>query len=212
LKPPETLGESPEQDDDPTFDEPTKYQEWDGVPGFKGAFMRFWHNERFWVGLLRDIFVALILLGILAIGLYIYAGVWPPMVSVEGSSMEPHMYEGDMVFLQSLSRTELVTHEDGMVTGYTKYEDYGDVIVYHPYGDLTRQPIIHRAMYWVDTGEPMWDGGDPAPWGGYITLGDNNNGRIDQWGIVYNQPIPPEWIQGVCKFSIPWLGNIKLLF
>jgi len=197
---------------DATSAQPSKYQEWVGVSGFKGAFMRFWHHENFWVSLLRDLVVALLLLAALALALYLYAGVWPPMVSVEGNSMYPHMHDGDLVFLQGLGRTGVVTYEEGKVTGYRTYEDYGDVIIYWPYGDKTVRPIIHRAMYWVDQGEPMWEGGPAAPWGGYITLGDNNNGQLDQWGIVYNNPVRPDWILGVSKFSLPWLGKFKLLF
>ena len=88
---------------------------------------------------------------------------------------------------------------DAAVTkGYTAFNNPGDVILYMPYGKerlgLIDQamaifgvpyppdkatPIIHRAMSYVDQGQPMWDGGPKAPFSGYITKGDHND-RIDQ--------------------------------
>ena len=40
-------------------------------------------------------------------------------------------------------------------------------------------PIIHRALRYVEAGDPMWQGGPAAPFSGYITKGDHNE-VIDQ--------------------------------
>ena len=45
---------------------------------------------------------------------------------------------------------------------------------YYKNGDTEVAQIIHRAMYHVDIGDPMWTNGPPAPHAGYITKGDNN--------------------------------------
>ena len=43
------------------------------------------------------------------------------------------------------------------ISGYKSFEDYGNVILYRPYGQEGVTPIIHRAMYRVEAGEPMWE-------------------------------------------------------
>lgn len=51
---------------------------------------------------------------------------------------------------------------------------------------------------------------------GYITLGDNNRGAIDQTNLLYHnelvQPVKFEWIVGVARGELPWFGALKLLF
>ena len=151
---------------------------------------------------------------VVAIGglLYAYAGTWPPIVSVIGNSMYPHMHDNDLVFLQGLDRGAVITHGAAEATGYTTYADFGDVIVYRPMGDPGVKPVIHRAMYWVNQSEPMWYGGPPAPASGYITAGDNNGGVIDQdSSICYRQPVRPEWIVGIARLNVPYVGYIRKL-
>jgi signal peptidase len=95
------------------------------------------------------------------------------------------------------------------------FGDYGDVILYRPYGQESITPIIHRAMYRVEAGEPMWENGPAAPYSGYITKGDNpvTNRHYDQEGqISYYVPVKDEWVIGVAKYRIPYLGHIRLLF
>ena len=83
-------------------------------------------------------------------------------------------------------------------TGYTAFNNPGDVILYRPYGKASLNlldqfkmllgfppgkekatPIIHRALRYVKEGETMWEGGPAAPFSGYITKGDHNE-VIDQ--------------------------------
>ena len=84
------------------------------------------------------------------------------------------------------------------------FNEPGDVILYRPYGkdsiNLLDQlkmiigiapgqekatPIIHRALAYVNQGEPMWKDGPLAPFSGYITKGDHND-VIDQMaGRIY---------------------------
>lgn len=51
---------------------------------------------------------------------------------------------------------------------------------------------------------------------GYVTLGDNNRGAIDQTNLLYRdelvQPVKFEWIVGVARGELPWFGALKLLF
>lgn len=143
-------------------------------------------------------------------------GTYHPMVAVESGSMIPHMNIGDIVFIESIDRTEVITQEEGMQIGYTRFDGYGDVILYRPYGRTDVTPIIHRAMYHVRKGESMypenvtqWDGARIAPSDGYITKGDHNT-RYDQETEISTVPVKDEWVIGVAKQKVPYLGYVRL--
>jgi signal peptidase len=112
--------------------------------------------ENFWKGLGRDALIAVIIVALFLGGLYLYAGVWPPLVVVESSSMEHGSQAsslgvidtGDMVFQQVVStRSAVITYVEGRASGYMTYGDYGDVIIFRRVGTPT--PIIHRAIMFV---------------------------------------------------------------
>jgi len=116
-----------------------------------------------------------------------YTGNWPPMVVIESGSMEHdgnQLYPepgfthigpidtGDLVLVKSAERDDIVTYLEGKQTGYKRYGDYGDVIIYYknglrggcslgdnlneadcnqPDGEwVAATPVIHRAMAWVE--------------------------------------------------------------
>lgn len=168
-------------------------------------------------GFLQDIAFSLAVVAVIAAALYLYAGMWPPMVSVNGISMLPNMENGDLVFIQGLSRGDIQTYENSTATGYKMYNNYGDVIVYEPYGDPARPYVIHRAIRWVNKGEVMYTDGlgtkHIAPESGYMTLGDNNGGVYDQMAptICYEQPVEKDWVLGIARFKLPYLGYLRSL-
>jgi signal peptidase len=125
-------------------------------------------SEHWAVSLARDILWMVAVVGGIALALYLICGTWPAVVAIESGSMTPHMNVGDLVIIVAPDRFgALQTWEQGNASGYRKYEDYGDVIIYRPNGitdfwasigvlPLSKQhPIIHRAMTWVDAGEPL---------------------------------------------------------
>jgi signal peptidase len=62
---------------------------------------------------------------------------------------------GDLVIVKEAEKKDIVTYLEGKNTGYKKYGDYGDVIVYYKNGIREKDgqpvtPVIHRAMFWVD--------------------------------------------------------------
>jgi len=81
--------------------------------------------------------------------------------------MVPHMNVGDLVFVVSADRFgELQTWTTGKETGYRKFGDYGDVLIYRPNDApnpavyipfITKgvHPIIHRAMERIDEGDDI---------------------------------------------------------
>lgn len=165
-------------------------------------------------GILRDVLWVIVLLLLFTSASKLALGVWQPLVVVESGSMEPHLYRGDVVVIRSSHMGSIITWREGKTMGYKSFGDFGDVILYYKYGrDGT--PIIHRAMYYVEKGEPMWEGGPPAPHAGYITKGDNplTNPYYDQQGsISYLTPVRDGWVVGKAMMRIPKIGYITLLF
>ena len=158
-----------------------------------------------------DIVLAVALIALVCGALYAYAGVWPPLVSVGGTSMYPNLKNGDLVILRGLDRVGVVTGSEAINSSYEKLGGYGDVIVYSPMGNRSITPVIHRAMYYVKAGQPMWPGGPTAPWDGYITLGDNNFLYDQSSSISPDSPVRPSWILGVPQMRVPFLGMVRSL-
>ncbi|HUU74547.1 MAG TPA: S26 family signal peptidase [Methanoregulaceae archaeon] len=184
---------------------------------------KFRTSENKWVSLLRELLVVAIVVGAIALTLFLISGTWPAVVTIESESMVPHMNVGDLVFVVSADRYgELQTWKEGQATGYMKFEDYGDVIIYKPNGADSVHPIIHRAMIWAEEGQIFQistgnlNYSYTAPHAGYITKGDNNM-VIDQtgWESGYRglgplEPVKDEWLVGKALFAIPLLGYLPL--
>ena len=149
-------------------------------------------------GLAKDIIFVVVVVGGISLLSQLLLGLWTPMVAVESGSMVPNLNIGDIVLVQGASRTDVIAWDEAEKTGYTAFNNPGDVILYRPYGKASLNlldqfkmllgfapgkekatPIIHRALRYVNAGEPMWQGGPAAPFSGYITKGDHNE-VIDQ--------------------------------
>ncbi len=213
----------------------------DGPVGALGWLKRVWNAEGGFIAFVREIVSAVAIVVLVGGILFGVSGVWPPMVAIESPSMEPHINTGDLVFVTEehrFSGDNAVT-VDGSSTGvvpfqvakedeYKTFSSYGDVIIYEPDGNEFETPIIHRARFWVDSGENWYDKANkdylngaqncqelancPAPHAGFITKGDNKveNDRYDQVAGL-SEPVKPSWIIGTAKFRIPYLGEIRLL-
>ena len=135
------------------------------------------------------------------------------LVSIDSGSMSPNLNIGDLVVVEDLSRSGIRTWDEAERMGYKSLNLPGDVIVYLPYGKeiLNRtdeaksilglpylgyktSPIIRRALRYVNQGQPMWEGGPPAPFSGYITKGDHND-RIDQMMGAIIGPANASYVQ-----------------
>jgi signal peptidase I len=134
----------------------------------KTTVTQFRTSDHWAVSLARDLLWVIGVVGSIAIILYLICGTWPAVVTIESGSMIPNMNIGDLVVVVEKDRFgNLQTWDEGYVSGYKKYGDYGDVIIYRPngYTDIWAQigllpfsgqhPIIHRAITWRDAGEPV---------------------------------------------------------
>lgn len=127
------------------------------------------HTSDHWaVSLARDLLWVIGVVGSIALVLYLICGTWPAVVTIESGSMIPNMNIGDLVIVVQKDRFgDLQTWDEGNSSGYKKFGDYGDVIIYRPNGitDMwasvgllpfsKQHPIIHRVMTWTEAGEPV---------------------------------------------------------
>jgi signal peptidase I len=129
---------------------------------------QFRTSDHWAVSLARDLLWVVGVVGSIALLLFLICGTWPAVVTIESESMVPHMNVGDLVVVVQKDRFgDLQTWDEGKKTGYKKFGDYGDVIIYRPNGitdvwasvgllPFSKQhPIIHRAMTWTEAGEPV---------------------------------------------------------
>ncbi len=166
-------------------------------------------SEHWAASLARDLLWVVAVVGCIALALYLICGTWPAVVTVESGSMEPHMNIGDLVVVVQQDRFGPVqTWDEAKATGYKKFGDYGDVIIYRPDGQTdfwasigllplsSQHPIIHRAMTWVNAGQP-----EPSylnPYGGevtpteYIPLATSNTTTFGYYLLYPENATPPE--------------------
>jgi len=90
------------------------------------------------------------------------SGVNPPFTVVESQSMQ-HIDDrselgiidtGDMIYVQSPDKCDIVSYVDGFKTGYKTFGDYGSVIVYKR---DSGNPVIHRAIVYVEKNGSNWN-------------------------------------------------------
>ena len=186
----------------------------------RALIMQFKTSEHWAVSLARDAVWLVAVVGGIALALYLICGTWPAVVTIESKSMDPHMKIGDLVIVVQKDRYgAFETWLDGATSGYTKYEEHGDVIIYKPNGLTNVHPIIHRAIQYVDTA-PVTEikgyklvGNYTPPHPGYITWGDNNpapDQGLSYPGIGVVEPVKEEWIVGKALFAIPLVGYLPL--
>jgi signal peptidase len=182
---------------------------------------QFRTSDHWAISLARDLLWVVCVVGTIALALYLICGTWPAVVTIESKSMEPNMNVGDLVVVVQKDRYgEFMTWDMAKQANVTKYNGYGDVIIYKPNGMTSVHPIIHRAIGYVTAGSPVTEirgnllrvNYTPSH-DGYITWGDNNPAP-DQFvsypGIGTPEPVKYEWIVGKALFSVPLVGYLPL--
>jgi signal peptidase len=178
-------------------------------------------SDNWMVSLARDLLWVAGVVGTIALILFLVCGTWPAVVTIESGSMVPNMNIGDLVVVVQKDRFgELMTWEEGKQANITRFNGYGDVIIYRPNGLTSVDPIIHRVMVYATNTTPLMEiRGEQLKQNytvatdGYITWGDANP-IPDQFatypGIGVPEPVKDEWIVGKALFTIPLVGYLPL--
>jgi len=128
---------------------------------------RFRKSDNTLVAIARELLWVVVVVGAVALTLFLVSGTWPAVVTIESESMAPHMNVGDLVFVVAQDRFgDLQTWTSGKETGYEKFGSFGDVIIYNRNGESgpaiplpllsgSAHPIIHRAMGMVQENQPV---------------------------------------------------------
>ena len=181
---------------------------------------QFRTSDHWAVSLARDLLWVAVVVGCIALALFLICGTWPAVVTIESESMVPHMNKGDLVVVVQKDRYgTFETWAEGTPATTPKFQEYGDVIIYKPNGMTTVHPIIHRVIQYVDTtpvtvikGKTLNSNYTP-PHAGYITWGDHNPypDQLAQYpNIGRIEPVKDEWIVGKALFAVPLVGYLPL--
>lgn len=182
----------------------------------------------------REVLTSVLIVAGIGFLLFSLSGVWPPMVAVESTSMDPNIHKGDLVFVTTPDRFApdgadeigVIGYQEAQQADYRKFGEYGSVVVFQtPSRQRSGQPpVIHRVHFHVEEGENWHDRADeryiddenceelpncPAPHAGYITKGDDNAGYDQVRGI--SEPVDPAWVTGIAQVRVPFLGWIRLI-
>lgn len=165
-------------------------------------------------GLVRDLVVAIVIVGGFFGGLIAYTQTYPPIVVVESESMQHAdtvsyvgvIDTGDLVLVQAArERRDVVTWIEGKVTGHQTYGDFGDVIIFRKPGfAFDSTPVIHRAiMYIRANGTDAYDVPDLAAWP------DSEWDGVARGGNLTDSPFG---LQSITIRGMGWQHNLNITF
>lgn len=152
---PWTVADLDDEEDDMTLVEKDRKESEGGFRGFIRFFRRpvFFRARDSWY---FEPLVALAIIVLLLVSLFAYTSNWPPIFVVESGSMQHGTGDvvgiintGDLVLVKKVDPATIVPYAAGEQTGYTTYGEYGDVILYHPDGDTSVTPVIHRTLLFL---------------------------------------------------------------
>ena len=116
--------------------------------------------------LLREMLLAVAMIGFLILGLWAHTGTMPPLVVVESSSMihdesgeVGSIDAGDLILVMDTPYDSIVTFAEASDStnkhhGHEMHGMHGDVIIYQKNGDAGT-PIIHRAILRVEASQTI---------------------------------------------------------
>lgn len=135
----------------------------------------------------RNLAIGIAVVMIVIIGGYAalinYTGLSTPFSVVMSESMQHDPYEsrigcidtGDVVIVKEADADEIQSYIEGTVTGHRSFGDYGSVIIYERGSD--QNPVIHRAIIWLDWDGSKWSSPDLVDYAGewYCAKGNSRS-------------------------------------
>lgn len=127
-----------------------------------------------------------------------YSGLSTPFSVVMSESMQhdPDRSQigcidtGDVVVVKSVVEDEVQSYVKGTVTGHKTFGDYGSVIIYER--NLNQNPVIHRAIVWLDWDGEKWSSPELQGYAGKwhcISGGKVSTDPYNLTGILYFEDI-----------------------
>ncbi len=136
------------------------------------------------------ILVVILIVFIFWFGLRIAFGTEHPVLAVASGSMEPVLYQGDLIVIEG------VPNGADIQVGNKNSDHPGDIIVFPEPGDPD-DLIVHRAIKKIDHGDGTYS---------FETRGDNN--PAPDWWEVQEESIVGRYT----GIKVPLLGHIALFF
>ena len=133
-----------------------------------------------------------------------YSGMSRPLTVVESNSMQHSddtsylgiIDTGDMIVMVSPDKRSVTTFVEGYQNGHSSFGSYGDVVIY--YRDNGKNPVIHRAIVWLDYTEGKWSA--PSLKDYPAELWENEGTWDDLTGILTLKGLP--FVSGSMDVSI----------
>lgn len=145
--------------------------------------------------IIKTLIIIGIIVGSLVGGFFILSAAMntdTPITVVEGDSMNPTLYQGDIIFLRKPQN--LGDIQNGSHTAKT-----GDILVFYaPHQGFL---VIHRVIDKNFTAGQWY----------FNTQGDNDGSpdNLDLYGFGGNY-LPEDYVKGIMIGRIPWIGNIGI--
>ncbi len=142
--------------------------------------------------ILKALAVILIIAGSLVGTYFLICFLWntdSPITVVEGESMEPTLYQGDLLFV-------LKPRDLGDIQNGSHSERTGDILIY--YSPIKHFLIVHRVI------DKKFESGI---WY-FSTQGDHNSYTDND--VLYDDWLSEENVKGIMIGRIPWIGNIGI--
>lgn len=148
----------------------------------------------------KKFIICIIMFATIAIGGYaslsIYSGFSTPFSVVMSQSMQHDddrseigcIDTGDIVIIREPDKCQIQSYVEGTKSGYTTFGDYGSVIIYNR--DAYRNPVIHRAILWLEYNQAndCWSAPSLAGFEGtwyWKHNGTTSNDMTQMRGILY---------------------------
>ncbi|MHA1129652.1 MAG: signal peptidase I [Candidatus Helarchaeota archaeon] len=141
----------------------------------------------------KSIIIIAIIVGSVIGSYFVIRILWntiTPITVVQGTSMEPTLYQGDLLFVKK--PRNLGDIEVGFHSNRT-----GDILIY--YSPIRKELIVHRVVD-MKLENGTWY---------FATWGDNNPSRDDNMLYPGNW-LSEEYVRGIMIGRIPWIGNIGI--
>lgn len=143
--------------------------------------------------ILKTVIIIVIIVGSLIGTYFIICLIWntdTPFTVVEGNSMEPTLYQGDLLFVSK-------PKDLGDIENGSHSERTGDILIF--FSSIKHFLIVHRVI------DKKYENGT---W--YFSTQGDNNPSSDNGVLYLDGWLHERYVKGIMIGMIPWIGNIGI--